>query len=134
MLDVARHLPVPAASVWATLIDTTVWSQWGPSVRGATLDRDGTLLRADSTGRVLTAFGVWLPFRVTDWEPGRRWGWKVAGIPATAHRVEPADGGATSRAVIEIPTWAPFYAPLCWMALGRVGAVAARRGLPAGAG
>jgi hypothetical protein len=87
-------------------------------------------LDAASTGRVQTAFGVWLPFRVTEWEPSRRWAWQVAGIPATAHRVEPVDGGATSRAVIEIPTWAPVYAPLCWVALGRVGAVAARSLLP----
>ncbi|MDQ2725959.1 MAG: SRPBCC family protein, partial [Actinomycetota bacterium] len=67
-------------------------------------------------------------FRVTDWQPGHRWGWNVTGIPATAHRVESTDDGATCRAVIEIPAWAPLYGPLCWVALGRVGAVAASRG------
>lgn len=114
--------------MWDALTDTAVWPRWGPSIRRATLDQGGTRLGAASTGRVLTVVGVWVPFRVTDWEPGRRWGWTVAGIPATAHRVEAADSSSTSRGVIEIPAWAPLYAPLCWVALGRVGAVAGGQG------
>lgn len=127
MLDVARRLPFRSTAVWDVLADTAVWPRWGPSIRRATLDEGGTWLGPASTGRVLTVFGLWVPFSVTEWEPGRRWAWKVAGISATAHRVEPTEGGAACRAVIEIPSWTPLYAPLCWVALGRVGAVASSR-------
>lgn len=138
-LDVTRHLDVPAESVWAALVDIRLWPRWGPSVRGAHLDRTGAgphgagphgagghLIGPGSTGRVRTAVGISLPFEVTDFEPGRRWSWKVAGVEATGHRVEP-DGAGRCRAVIEVPGWAPVYAPLCWVALGRLGRVAAER-------
>ncbi len=128
MLDVARRLAAPPGAVWDTLINTAVWPQWGPSVCRATIDHGGTRLQADSTGRVQTAVGFWFRFRVTEWEEGRRWAWKVAGIPATAHRVEPIAGAsATSLGIMEIPNWAPFYAPLCWVALGKVGGVTDRQ-------
>jgi len=92
-------------------------------VRGAVLDGRGTHLGPGSTGRVRTAVGVSLPFVVTDWELGHRWAWRVAGIPATGHRVEPL-GADSCRAVIEVPLWAGAYAALCWVALGRLGAAA----------
>ena len=136
-LDVARELDAPAGAVWAALVDIRQWPRWGPSVRGAELDGadrngagtdaagngdSGHLIGPGSTGRVRTAVGVRLPFEVTDFEPGRRWAWKVAGVAATGHRVEPV-GPDRCRAVIEVPAWAPAYAPLCWVALGRLGRI-----------
>ena len=132
-LAVARHLDVPAEAVWQALIDVRQWPRWGPSVSGARIDggsgAGGHLIGPGSTGRVRTAVGVSLPFEITDYEVTeasgvRRWAWKVAGVAATGHRVEPA-GPHSCRAVIEVPVWAPAYAPLCRVALGRLGRVAA---------
>jgi hypothetical protein len=122
VLDVTRRLRAGPAAVWDVLVDTTVWPRWGPSVRAVELADGRTRIGLGAVGRVGTALGVWLPFEVTEWEDGRRWAWKVAGIPATAHRVlaDPDVPGA-SRATIEVPSWAPAYAPLCWVALGRIG-------------
>lgn len=124
VLAVARHLPASPAAVWDAFIDTSVWPRWGPSLRQASLEHEGTRLRPGSKGRVQTAIGIWLPFEVTDWEDGRQWSWKVAGVPATVHRVEAVTGGRGVRAVIEVPNWAAVYGPLCWIALGRLGHVA----------
>ncbi len=130
MIAVRRDLGAPAAAVWAVLIDTTAWPAWGPTVRSAELSNGaGGRIGPASTGRVETVLGVWLPFEVTEWEEGRRWAWKVAGVPATGHQVEPDPRSGRSpagrcRATIEVPSWAPVYAPVCWIALGRIGRLA----------
>lgn len=112
-------------AVWQELVDVTRWPGWGPSVRSAALDHPGVMIRAGSTGRVHTLLGVPLPFEVTEYDEGHRWVWKVAGVTATGHRVEPGSTPNSCRAVIEVPAWAPAYAPLCWVALGRLGRQAA---------
>jgi hypothetical protein len=126
VIPVTRRLAAGPAAVWDQLIDTAAWPAWGPSVRAVELSDGGRRIGAGSTGRVATALGVWLPFEVTDWREGRRWAWKVGGIGATGHevRAEPGRPGAC-RATIEVPAWAPAYAPLCWIALGRIGRLAA---------
>ena len=123
MIDVAALLDATPAAVWRTLTDTDAWPAWGPSVAGCTLDAGGPVIGPGSTGRVRTAVGISLPFKVTGWDEGRRWAWRVAGIPATGHRVEPEPDGR-SRAVIEVPWWAPAYIPVCRLALSRLGRVA----------
>ena len=42
-------------------------------------------------------------FEVTEFEPGRHWAWKVAGVPATRHQVDAVGGGA--RVSISVPWW-----------------------------
>jgi hypothetical protein len=64
-------------------------------------------------------FGV--PFVVTEFEPGRHWAWKVAGIPATSHRVEPV--GRHTRVSIGVPWWATGYLAVCSIALRRIDAM-----------
>jgi hypothetical protein len=76
-------------------------------------------------GRVQTATGLWLPFEITHWEPERAWTWRVAGVPATGHRVEPL-GPQRCRVSFLIPRWAPFYRPVCRSALRRIAALAKR--------
>ena len=71
----------------------------------------GTLVGSPETG------GLWLPFRVTDCEE-YRWTWRVGGVRATGHRVEPA--GENCRVVFEVPLLVAGYAPVCSRALADV--------------
>jgi len=76
-------------------------------------------LSQGSTGRVRPALGPWVAFRVTTFEEGRSWGWRVAGVPATTHRVESL-GQERCRVGFEVPTWAAPYAVVCATALRRI--------------
>ncbi|HET9690524.1 MAG TPA: SRPBCC family protein [Acidimicrobiales bacterium] len=119
MPTTSRHIAADAAAVWALLVDTERWPVWGPTVAAATLDGGGRVIGPGSRGRVRTAVGVALPFEVTDWRDGRSWAWRVAGVPATAHAVEPLpDGGC--RASIRVPWWAAAYLAVCWEGLRRI--------------
>ena len=117
MLEVATTLDAPAAVAWQLLTDTHVWPQWGPSVRA--VDAPHRFITAGTRGRVQTTPGIWLPFEITDWEEGRRWAWRVGGIPATGHHMTPMTA-TTCRVAFTIPRWAPFYVPVCRIALRRL--------------
>lgn len=122
MLETRGPIPAPAAVAWRLLTDTHAWPHWGPSVRA--VDSPTRLIGPGTRGRVQTAPGVWLPFQITDWEPERFWRWTVAGIPATGHRVM-ATGPDTCEIAFTIPTWAPFYLPVCKTAIRRLTRLAA---------
>jgi hypothetical protein len=121
---VDRFVPAAPEVVWDLLVDTSRWPEWGPSVTAVELDdapatpATGTRITAGSTGRVRTAVGVWVPFRITGFNDGRRWSWNVAGIPATSHTVEPAPGGC--RVGFGIPLLVAPYALVCQVALARI--------------
>ena len=107
----------PPAAVWQAITDTHLWPQWGPSV--SAVQCDVRYIRAGAQGRVQTRLGLWVPFLVTTFEPGRYWHWRVSGIPATGHRVEPLDA-ERCRLVFEVPVWAPPYVWVCRRALFRI--------------
>ena len=111
------ELPTSAATAWRLLIDTETWPQWGPSVRA--VDAPERLIGAGLCGRVQTVAGFWLPFEITRWRPGREWAWHVAGFPATGHIVAPL-APSRCRVIFTIPSWAPFYLPVCGAALRRL--------------
>lgn len=115
---VDRHVAVPTATVWRLLVELDAWPRWGPSVRRAALDGDADELDLAVCGRVWTPVGVALPFTITEFIPGRRWAWAVAGVPATAHEVRPDGQGCRVR--FEVPWWATAYLPVCAVALGRI--------------
>jgi hypothetical protein len=117
MPTVERALGVPAAAVWDVLIDLGAWPQWGPTVQRADLDDSGPLTLG-SRGRVWTPIGIALPFEITEFEPGRRWAWRVAGVPATTHGVDPDDDGC--RLWMSAPVWAPPYLAVLAIALRRI--------------
>jgi hypothetical protein len=121
---VTRRVAAPPGAVWALLADLDAWPRWGPTVKGASLDGGGRILGRDARGRVRTAAGIALPFRVSAFEPGRRWAWRVAGVEATGHGVEPAPGG--SLAWIDLPLWAAVYLPVCRLGLRRLARLAER--------
>lgn len=115
-LTVARKMAVDPATVWELLVDTAQWPRWGPSVRD--VDLPGGRLTAGAEGRVRTAVGLWLPFRVSAFDEGRSWSWRVAGVPATSHLVEPVAGGC--RVAFGVPVAAAPYAAVCHEALRRI--------------
>lgn len=119
--EVSRGLDVPAEVAWDLLVDTTRWPDWGPTVTGAEIATggDGTRITLGATGTVRTPVGLSLPFRITELDPGRRWSWAVAGVAATAHRVEGL-GPQRCRVTFEVPRWAPPYLAVCAVALRRL--------------
>ncbi len=124
MLTVDRSIAAPPSAVWDLLVDLDAWPQWGPTVRAARLDEPHTALALHATGTVQTSLLVELPFVITEFEPGRLWAWKVAGVPATRHWVAPAGDGA--RAGMAVPWWAAPYATVCGLALRRIDRMATR--------
>ncbi|MCE9516431.1 MAG: SRPBCC family protein [Mycobacterium sp.] len=123
MIRVDRHVSAPAEAAWQLLTDVRAWPQWGPSVRRAALDDGGTELTAGARGTVWTVAGVRMGFTITEFEPGRRWSWRVAGVPATGHEVIDAPQGC--RVAFEVPWWAGAYTAVCSVALGRIDALLA---------
>jgi hypothetical protein len=113
----SREVDAPAPAVWELLVDLDAWPAWGPTVRRGSLDEGP--LRAGATGRVETLGGLTLSFEVTAFEPGRRWAWKVAGVGATDHLVEPL-GDDRCRAAFGLPWPAAPYAAVCRVALHRL--------------
>jgi hypothetical protein len=124
MLSTSAQIHAPASVAWALLSDTHAWPQWGPSVRA--VDSPTRFITAGMRGRVQTAVGVWIPFEITDWEEGCYWHWRVAGVPATGHRVTPLTVD-TCRVTFTIPAWAPFYLPICRAALSKLNRLAVPR-------
>jgi hypothetical protein len=119
-IDVAGVMPAPPAAAWQLLTDTRTWPSWGPTIRDVTVDdpEQGPVISAGTTGTVRTVVGVTLPFRVVHLDDGVRWTWRVAGVPATGHRVEPHPEGC--RVVFEVPALAAPYAAVCHLALRRI--------------
>lgn len=115
--DVSREVPSPCGEVWDLLTDTRRWKEWGPSVREVQCRH--RYLSDGVRGRVRTPFGLWLPFEVSEYVPGYRWSWRVAGLPATGHRVEACEGSGC-RVVFEVPLLAAPYALVCAVAARRI--------------
>ncbi|MBI3214898.1 MAG: SRPBCC family protein [Mycobacterium sp.] len=121
MWTTSRTIAAPTDVVWRILTDLQAWPRWGPTVAAAELD--GHVFEQGATGRVWTPVGIALPFTITDLDPGRSWAWRVAGIPATHHGVQPDGDGC--RAWMSAPVWAPGYLPVLAMALRRIDAMIA---------
>jgi len=119
-VSVGRDVAAPPAAAWDVLTNTRFWPMWGPSVLA--VDPADARIGPGSTGRVRTAVGVWLSFAVTDWHEGRSWSWRVAGLPATGHRVEPTADGC--RVSFDVPAVAAPYLLVCRIALGRIARLA----------
>lgn len=116
-METGVEILAPASAAWELLTDTSRWPQWGPSL--SRVESAERYIRAGSTGRVQTLIGVWLPFRITEFIDRQRWGWQVAGIPATGHRVELL-GPHRCRVVFEVPAIAAPYLAVCRLAAERI--------------
>lgn len=119
-LAVGRDLAAPPEPTAETLCDTRRWPEWSPSIRA--VESTDRYVETGTAGRVRVA-GAWVPFRVTA-ATRLRWDWRVAGVPATGHRVERYSGRPDRcRAVIEVPLLAAPYVPVCRRALDRFAAL-----------
>ena len=116
-LDVGASFDVPVSVAWELLTDTRTWPQWGPTVTA--VDADPAIIGPGSSGRLRSPVGLWLPFTITSFEPESHWSWRVAGVPATGHRVEETPHGC--RVVFEVPLLTAPYAAICRVALRRLG-------------
>lgn len=120
-LSASVDIAAPVGRVWTLLVDTRAWARWGPSVRA--VQCDDRFIRPGSRGRVQTAIGIWLPFSVTGFVDGEYWAWKVAGIPATGHRVTPISEDRC-RLGFEVPMLAAPYVAVCRAAIHRIRSMA----------
>ncbi|BBY27378.1 SRPBCC family protein [Mycolicibacterium sediminis] len=120
-IAVDRVIAAPSQTVWDIMTDLEAWPKWGATVSAAQLD-EGDLLTLGSTGLVWTPVGVPLKFTIDGFVPGRSWSWRVAGVPATKHGVDPEGDGC--RAWMTAPLWAPAYLPVLANALSRIDAMA----------
>jgi uncharacterized protein YndB with AHSA1/START domain len=118
MLRADRVIAAPPAAVWELLVDLDAWPRWGPTIRRARLDAPHTELALHATGTVQTSLLVTVPFVITEFDPGRQWAWRVAGVPATRHRVDPVGDGA--RVSIAVPWWSAPYLTVCSVAVRRI--------------
>jgi hypothetical protein len=127
-LEQRRTIYAPASAVWHLLTDTERWPDWGPSV--SAVDCADRFIGAGSRGRVRTVTGLWIPFEVTRWREGVAWSWKVLGIPATGHHVDPLREGVSSLA-FTVPMIAAPYLLVCKIAIDRIESILAGDGPPA---
>lgn len=113
---VHRVVAAPPEVVWSLIAGTRHWPAWGPSVRA--VEPADAPVTPGAVGRVRTAAGPWLGYRITTVEPGRSWSWTVGGVVATGHRVEPHPAGC--RVTFSVPWWATPYLAVCAVALRRI--------------
>lgn len=116
-ISVSRHYRASPQAAWHVLTDTTLWPVWGPTVRAVSCTE--RFIRKGSKGKVLTPIGLWVPFRITDYETLRFWGWNVGGIRATGHRLIACDE-KSCRIVFEVPSWGFPYVIVCRMAATKI--------------
>ena len=120
-LSARARAAVPAAVAWDVLVDTIRWAAWGPSVTAVRCPE--RRVRAGTRGEVRVRFGPWLPFVVERCEPPFYWDRRVAGVPATGHRVRPHVVTSYEIALDLSPLILPYW-PVCRVAAGRVARLA----------
>ena len=116
-LDVGTHIDAPVSRVWRLMTDTQTWTHWGPSLKE--VDSPQRFIRAGLTGRIRTPFGIWVPFIIDRFEPEHYWDWRVGGVAATGHRVDPR-GPDQCRLTFTVPVWAAGYTVVCRVASNRI--------------
>lgn len=112
-LRVSLRIPSPPELAWDHISLFDHWPSWGVTITA--VEPPSGRVRPGIEGRVKTIAGTWLPFRITDVRDGAFWTWRVAGVAATGHLVEPDAEGC--RVTFTAPWWAPFYLPVLSRAL-----------------
>lgn len=118
--EIGSVLHSPSGHVWDLITDTSRWPEWGPSVKA--VDCMDRYIRKGSYGRVKVPLGIWVPFVIADFDDGHFWSWKIWGIHATGHRIEPIDD-SSCNIFFAVPAPAAPYLFLCWIAIRRIEAM-----------
>jgi hypothetical protein len=114
---VSTTIDASAERVWRYLTDTHTWHQWGPSVKKVRCVQ--RYISEGAAGQILTPLGIWLPFQIQQFEAPHFWDWRVAGVSATGHRVEPT-GENRCLLTFTVPWWSAPYLLICRQALARI--------------
>lgn len=120
-MQVSKVINAPLQKVWTILIDTEQWPVWGPSVKAVACSQQ--FISAGLKGKIQTAVGLWINFEVTSFEPLSYWNWKVAGVPATGHRLKELSD-TRCELIFELPLVAFPYALICRQAINRIAQLA----------
>jgi len=120
-MQVSQVIRAPAANVWEVLINTHQWSTWGPSVKAVSCSQP--FISAGVKGKIKTVLGTWINFEITSFDPLSYWHWKVAGIPATGHRLKKLDD-ISCELIFELPLIVFPYALICRQAINRIAQLA----------
>ncbi|NND01479.1 MAG: hypothetical protein HKN91_01705 [Acidimicrobiia bacterium] len=124
-VGVGVDIAAPTEIVWDLIARFEHWPDWGTTISKVTVDHDivaSEVVAPGVVGRVRTIVGIWLPFEITEVEPGRAWTWRVAGQRATGHSVMPL-GASRSRLEFTVG-WVllPYLLPM-WLAVRRIRAL-----------
>jgi hypothetical protein len=123
-IETSTIVHASAKTLWSILTDTDQWLIWGPSIRH--VQCSDSKIKKGSKGRVQTALGFWLSFEVTDYVHERYWSWRVMGIRATGHRIDPLTENRCLLA-FEVPVFAMPYVAICAIAVRRIARIAEKR-------
>ena len=121
---ICKAIAAAPSTVWEIVTDTSIWSSWGPSL--ADVECSERHIRRGSTGRVKTLFYFWLPFIITEYKHLHYWNWRVGPLNATGHSIIQTNEKSCTLC-FDMPWWAFFYLPVCWLALMRINKLATSR-------
>lgn len=116
-IEISREIAASPELIWDILTDTAMWHKWGPSV--VDVDCIHQQIAKGDCGRVKTIVGFWVPFVITEYKEFSYWYWRVATVKATGHRIIRIDE-KNCRVSFDMPWWAIFYLPICYLALRRI--------------
>ena len=116
-LETGIEINAPAAAAWVVLTDTRLWIEWRATITA--VESEERFIRLGSRGWITTVTGMRLPFVISEYDPGHRWRWKIAGIPVAGHRVEAIDP-LRCRVIFEVPILAAAYLPAYRIAAVRI--------------
>src|SRR5436190_5226482 len=101
MIEAVRRtfrVEVPLSDAWARLGQIERWPEWAPHITAAELVPSGSLGPASTGALQIRRFGR-TAFRMTEWDPERRWVW-VGTMPGFSvvyeHSFEPVGDSATT--------------------------------------
>ena len=116
-LIISRDIPAAAEIVWECITDTRQWTEWGPSVAEVVCSQ--RYIEHAVQGKIKTALGFWVSFRIIEFRHLSFWQWRVAGYRATGHSLEVL-GPDSCRLAFDMPAWAVPYLFICNLALRRI--------------
>lgn len=116
-ISVCKEISVSPEAVWDIITDTHIWPEWGPSLLD--VDSNDRYIKLNSKGRVKTLFLFWLPFTVTNFRYMHFWTWDIGPVKATGHTLT-RKSAMSCELCFDMPWWAAFYIPVCWLALVRI--------------